>query len=40
MKLPAQPMVHRDHSTIDIADQAIAENDVGNFPIAAHTDIG
>jgi hypothetical protein len=40
MKLAAQPMVHGDHSPIDVADQAIAENNVGNFPIAADADIG
>ena len=40
MKLPAQPMVHVDDSTIDVADQAVPENDVGNFPVTAGADIG
>ena len=40
MKLPAQPMVHGDDGTIDVADQAVAENDVGNFPVTPHADIG
>ena len=40
MKLPAQPMVHGDHSTIDVADQAVAKNDIGNFPVSAGADIG
>ena len=40
MKLPAQPMVHGDDGTIDIADQAVAENDIGNFPVTAGADIG
>jgi hypothetical protein len=39
-KLPAKPMMHGDHGTIDIADQAVAENDIGNFPVTADTDIG
>src|SRR5665213_752430 len=40
MKLPAQSMVHGDDSTIDVADQAIAKNDVGNLPITARAHIG
>ena len=40
MKLPAQPMVHGDDGTIDVADQAVAENDVGNFPVTPRANIG
>jgi hypothetical protein len=40
MKLPAQPMVHGDDSTIDVTDQAVAKNDIGNFPVSAGADIG
>jgi hypothetical protein len=40
MKLPTQPMVHGDDGTIDVADQAVAENHIGNFPVTAGADIG
>jgi hypothetical protein len=40
MKLPTQPMVHGDDGTIDVADQAVAENDVGNFPVTPRANIG
>ena len=35
MKLPAQPTMNGDHGAIDVADQAVAEDDVRNFPVAA-----
>ena len=34
MKLAAKLVVHRDDGAIDVADQAVAENDVGDFPVA------
>jgi hypothetical protein len=32
--------VHGDDGTIDVADQAVAENDVGNFPVTPRANIG
>ena len=40
MKLSAQPMVHGDDGAIDVADQAVTENDIGNFPVTARANIG
>src|SRR5881394_2550586 len=35
MKLAAQLMMHRDHGAVDVADQAVAKHDLGDFPVAA-----
>ena len=32
--------MHRDHRTVDVADQAVTEHDVWNFPVASATGIG
>lgn len=39
MKLPAQPVMHGDHGAIDVADQAVAKDDIGDFPVAPAPDI-
>ncbi len=39
MKLPAKLTVHGEHRAVDVADQAVADNDVGDFPVAAFPDI-
>src|SRR5215218_9710588 len=38
MKLPAEPVMHRNHGAVDIADQAVAERDGRDFPVAADLD--
>ncbi len=40
IELAAKLVVHGDDSPIDVADQAVAKYDVGNFPVAAFPDIG
>jgi hypothetical protein len=35
MKLPAQLTMNGDDGAIDVADQAVAEDDVRDFPVAA-----
>lgn len=35
MKSSAKLMVNGDHGAIDVADKAVAKNDVGNFPVPA-----
>src|ERR1700752_595098 len=35
MEFAPQPAVHGDDGAVDVADQAVAEDDVRNFPIAA-----
>src|SRR6266700_7438608 len=39
MKLAAQSVMHRDHGAIDVADQAIAKDDVRDFPVASSASI-
>ena len=38
--LPSELTVHGDDGPIDVADQAVAKHDVGDFPVPALTDIG
>ena len=40
MVLPSELTVHCDDGPIDVADQAVAKHDVGNFPVPALADIG
>ena len=35
MEFPSKLAVHRHHGAVDVADQAVAENDIGDFPIPA-----
>src|SRR5882757_6703794 len=39
MKLPAKLTVHGEHRPVDVTDQAVAKNDVRDFPVAASADI-
>src|SRR5882672_1348413 len=40
MVFPSKLAVHRHHGAVDVADQAIAENHMGNFPVAALANVG
>ena len=40
MIFPPQPAMHRHDGAVDVADQAVAENDVGDFPVAALANVG
>jgi len=38
MKFPPQRAVHHDHRAVDVADQAVAQHNVRNFPVASLPD--
>ena len=40
VELPAKPMRNRHDGPINVADQAVAKNDVGDFPVSAFPGIG
>jgi hypothetical protein len=35
VKFPPQPAVHADDGPVDIADQAVAQHDIWNFPVSS-----
>src|SRR5438034_4004380 len=39
MVFPSQPAVHGDDGAVDVADQAVAENHIGDFPVPALADV-
>src|SRR5437899_10832682 len=39
MVFSAEPAVHRNDGPVDVADQAVAENDIGDFPVPALADV-
>jgi hypothetical protein len=38
MKFPPQRAVHHDHRAVDVADQAVAQHNVRDFPVASLPD--
>src|SRR5205823_9221282 len=39
MIFPSKPAVHGDDGAVDVADQAVAENHIGDFPVPALADV-